>query len=237
MKKKFKKLLIPLLVTSGIVLIFIAILLMIQKVEEQLTTYNSKDLSLYQYFKDRRMDYNTTIVISNKDNETSLKIDGETVELDSTPFYYQKERKVLFPKVMSVIFPMSNVLQKKIPYFQKLDGTGTSTYIRGIHTNYLLQNAFLYDGNDLYFFPEGVKVTIMGQEYSMSNFSYIIVGFDNEVIMYDYELDHATLLENVEGDVIATYNDCKINLSIDSVIYNGKSRLLLKNLDYLDNLK
>ena len=42
---------------------------------------------------------------------------------------------------------------------------------------------------------------------------------------------------NVTNDVLAEAKGYTINLSIDSLEINGKSKLLLKNFSYLSNLK
>lgn len=228
---------IPIFASLGLILIFIAVLLMMRQVKKEIETYTVQDAKLYQYFKEQKREYNTTLTISNEKEITELKIDGESVELDSTPFYYQEERKVLFPQTMSVIFPNSNTLQKKIPYFSILDGTDISTYVKNSNLNYMLQNAFLYDGNDLYFFPETVTVTVMGTPYTLTPFSYVIITYNGECIFYNYEMEQAHVIENVNGDVIAEGNGYTLNLSIDAAIYGEKSKLLLKKLEYLENLK
>ena len=138
---------------------------------------------------------------------------------------------------MSVIFPLANSLQKKIPYFTELDGTEMVSFLKNSNLEYQLFNAFLFDGNDMYFFPDGITIKFMDREISLSPYSYVIVNFNQEVIYYNYEMDIADVVENVTGDVLAVGDGYNINLSIDAVIYGEKSRLLLKNLEYLDNLK
>ncbi len=236
-KKFIKYHIIPILASLGLILIFIAVLLMMRQVKKEIETYTIQDAKLYQYFKEQKREYNSTLTISNEKEITELKIEGKSVELDSTPFYYQEEKKVIFPHQMSVVFPNSNSLQRKVSYFTILDGTDITTYLKNANLNYMLQNAFLYDGNDLYFFPEGVTITVMGTPYSLTPFSYVIVNYNGECIFYDYEMNQAQVIENVTEDVIATGDNYQLNLSIDATIYGEKSRLLLKKLEYLDNLK
>ncbi len=235
--KFVKEHMIPIFIVLCVIVIFIIVLLLMKNVKEELENYTVKDANLYQYFREIRRDYNTTLTISNEKEITELKINDETVELDSTPFYYQDEKKVLFPQQMSVIFPLANSLQKKIPYFTELDGTEMVSFLKNSNLEYQLFNAFLFDGNDMYFFPDGITIKFMDREISLSPYSYVIVNFNQEVIYYNYEMDIADVVENVTGDVLAVGDGYNINLSIDAVIYGEKSRLLLKNLEYLDNLK
>lgn len=235
-KSFFKNKIAVTLLILGIISISAGFLLIINMVQEKMNTYTIEDAKLYQYFNEQRFDYDTKLVLSNKDEITELKINDETVTLDSTPFYWQKEKKVLFPQTMSVVFPRENGLQRRVPYFTILDGTNIDNYLKYNTTSYALYNSFLYDGNDLYFFPNETVIEIDGKKYNLTPYSYAIVRYDKECILYNYELDTVEIIQDAK-DVFVSGDGYKLNLKIDSIIYGEKARLLLKNLDYLTILK
>ena len=53
---------------------------------------------------------------------------------------------------------------------------------------------------------------------------------------YDYKNDSALVEENIVGDVFVLGDGYQLNVSIDGIIYGENTRLLMKNLNYLDNL-
>ena len=233
----FKKHFVKFLIGLAVILIGVGVVLLLRQVEKELETYTVEDASMYQYFGTQKFMYDTSLTISNEKEITELKVNDEVVELDSDPFYYQKEKKVIFPRDMSVVFPKSNGLQRKIPYFTVLDGTGIDNYLTNRGLNYLIENAFLYDGNDLYFFLDEVTIQLPdGRTIPLSPYSYLVLNYNVELMAYDYKNDSALVEENIVGDVFVLGDGYQLNVSIDGIIYGENTRLLMKNLNYLDNL-
>ena len=137
---------------------------------------------------------------------------------------------------MSIIIPSSNLLQKQLPFFSILDGEKIDTYVVKNNNKIFIDDAIIYDGNDLYIFPFTTTLKIDNENIELSPFSYVIVNYTNKTCFYyDYEKEYAKTFENVKEDVIATNNSYKLNLSIDSIDNNGKQRLLMKEIKYLDS--
>ena len=57
-----------------------------------------------------------------------------------------------------------------------------------------------------------------------------------ELYIFNYDMQTMDYYENV-SDATASNEDYTINLSIDSLIMGDTTRLLLKNLEFLDSLK
>ena len=64
----------------------------------------------------------------------------------------------------------------------------------------------------------------------------MIYNYNKELYVFNYDMQTMNYYENV-SDATASNEDYTINLSIDSLIMGDKTRLLLKNLEFLDSLK
>lgn len=242
MVDKFKnflsKHLLGCIVSLIVLFVLIIIVFMMSRVNKELNTISIENAELYQFLGTQRFDFSTKLTIDNSKGITELKLDNEeaSIELDSTPFFYVGEKKALFPKEMSVVFPLSNGTQKKLSHFSFADENGLDIYLKNNTLNYPVNQAFLFDGNDLYFFLNDMTLTFDNEALTIPRFSYAILNFNNELIVFNYDLQEATLYQNFNSDVFASNENYKINLSIDAIIYGEKSRLLIKKFDYLEKL-
>jgi len=236
------------LIKFGILIITLIFIFIIYKIFNIVVLNNKKiDLSgddYYQYFYGVRMEYSGELELVREDNNKQLVLeDGKTVHLDSTPIYYKNTLgKVLLPNKMEVIFPnkgtmykteeFSNViLDSKVMYAKRFKKDKTKS----------INNAFLYDGEDLYFFLEEVTVTIGKKKYKLSPLSYAIVNYRQNVELFDYDSDKYIILEDEkveQSDVMVTNKnkDYKINMSVDSFSTKSTDQLIRKNIDSLQEL-
>jgi len=236
------------LIKIGIVVITIVFVFIIYKIFNIIVQNNDKiDLSgidYYQYFYGIREEYSGDIKVLKVDDEKQLVLENNRViHLDSTPIYYKETLgKVLLPERMEVVYPdkgtiysleeFTNIIQdSKVMYAKRYKKDKTKS----------INNTFLYDGNDLYFFIEETTVTIGKQKYKLSPLSYAIVNYRQNVEFYDYDKDEYIILSEKEvetSDVIATNKnkDYTINLSVDSFSTDSTDQLLIKNIDYLNEL-
>lgn len=232
LQKHYKQLLI----TIGLLIILFVIVFICGLMGKEMNELKIEDANMYQYFGTQRFEYNTSLVLDHNNAITELKVNGEAVTLDSTPFYYATEKKVLFPTNMSVVFPKSGGIQYKLKYFSYADGTGLDNYLKNETVNTLVSDVFLFDGNDLYFFLEEINITFQGNTVTIPAFSYVIYNYNKELYIFNYDMQTMDHYENVK-EATAMNEDYTINLGIDSLIMGDSTRLLLKNLEFLDSLK
>lgn len=232
LQKHYKQL----LVTIGLLIILFVIVFICGLMRKEMNELRIEDVEMYQYFGTQRFDYHTSLVLEHNNTVTELKVNDEVVALDSTPFYYATEKKVLFPANMSVVFPKSGGVQYKLKYFSYADGTGLDNYLKNESLNTLVSDVFIYDGNDLYFFLEKTNINFQGNTVTIPAFSYVIYNYNKELYIFNYDMQTMDYYENV-SDATASSEDYTINLSIDSLIMGDTTRLLLKNLEFLDSLK
>lgn len=237
------------LIKIGIVIITIVFIFIIYKIFSIVVENNEKiDLSgeeYYQYFYGIRKEYSGEMEVTRADNEKQLILEDDTVVyLDSTPIYYKEVLgKVILPNKMEVVYPSNNTIYR-LDEFTNIIQDSKVMYAKRFKKDKTkgLNNAFLYDGNDMYFFLEETTITIGKNKYKLSPLSYVIVNYRQNVEWYDYEKDEYTILSEKEAtssnDVKATNKnkDYVINMSVDSFSTGSTDQLLIKNIDYLNEL-
>jgi len=223
------------LITVASIAIILIVAAIVYVIQYRLNHASFENYSMYQYFSGLRVDYEGTLTLAYDGGVTNLAHDDIEIEADSTPIYYTNiDNQVFFPTSMELIIPRMRNTTYKINYFSqisidKYEGQ-TLSYLKYRDSEYELENNFLYDGNNLYFLTYGATVEVKDETIKLSPLSYIIVDYKGDVEFYDHESDTYRIIESVETDVKATLEDCVINMSSDTIIYdNGSSRLLVKN--------
>jgi hypothetical protein len=231
--KKLKNKYMP-YVLSLILLIIIFLLFIFNKKIDEITFENHQ---FYQYLSGIRFDYGGKLKINHDNEITNLSFKNIKINLDSTPIYFEDIKKVLFPKNMIVVYPVSGGLQYKIGYYSTIYNDKNTFYIRNGSLKKVLSNCFLYDGDNLYFFIEKANITVNNTVYNISPFSYVIVDYNQNIQIFNYEKQEFKIIDTQKQEIIVSTDNYSINSSIDAINYNKKSRLLLKNFKYLSKLK
>ncbi len=230
-----KKLIIGLIYTLTVItIICIALLVGINYL--RLNRISIDEDELYQYFNGSKFEYKGKITIKNNKEISSIETNDIKIDKNTYPIYYKnKPNLVTFPIDMEVLVLSDINKTKRINYFTnvELSEDGTSAYIIYKDKRLFLNESFLFDGENLYFFTYPVSVNINNTEYNLSSGSYMIVNYKDQVEIYDKKEDNYTIIDNYEDDVIANLNGVKINMSIDMVITESGNRLLIKNVKNL----
>ena len=217
------------------IFLFIGILGIVAICLKDLNTQVLEENSFYQYFVGRKVEYEGGIRFSRKNNITQITVDNDEIELDSTPLYYKEiENKVIFPEDMILVFPNKNGKMYKINHFSNVYLNEGILYLEGEEQK-PLENCFLYDGQDLYFFTEKTKIVVGETEYELSPMSYVICDSQGFVEIYQKEEDNYITIQEQTDKVIAYAEDYQINLNTDSIKNSETEQLLIKNKDFLNN--
>lgn len=204
----------------------------------QTINFSVKEHSFYQYVMGNKVEYKGTLKIEKKNDITELTAEQGTIYLTSIPIYYNDERnKAILPEDMAIAFPMNNGALYKVNALSTIYIDYGSVYVQKGELNKELYDAFLYDGNDLYFFIETTTVTVDDIEYKLPPLSYVNATYKGYVEIYNYDTDEYTYIDQASEDVIAKTSKYTINLSIDSMQYEGNDQLLLKRIKNLISLK
>ena len=199
-----------------LVIILLFIILIVAFWLKTLNTEIIENHSFYQYFFGKKVEYDGNFKLTRKNDITELEIKDKQIQLDSTPIYYKDiENQVIFTNM-------------------KLENE--TVYLKNKEQEKSLQNSFLFDGNDLYFFLENTKIEVNGSLYELSPLSYAIVRYGEGIEIYNKQQDSYSIIETQE-DIYAKTADYTINMSIDSINYKDKDQLLIKKIEYLQNIE
>lgn len=234
-KKKRKSTIITTSIIAALIVIIVIVIIIIGSLNS--TTVESHDF--YQWYSGQKVEYKGELTFTRKEGLTELKATDRKVTLDSTPVYYSDENgKVIFPEDMAVVYPNNNGMMYRINHFADITEENGEIYLEtnlATKTNKSkLEKAFLYDGQDLYFFLERTSITVNGTTYEVSPLSYAIVRYKQSVEIYNYDKDEYQVIDTTETQDVKVVTDTyTINMSVDSLQTAEKEQLLIKGLSYL----
>lgn len=233
--KKMKKIYI-----LFISLFMISIVLMgsffIKKYYRNVSSLSYDNYQLYQYFSGVKVIYDGKVTINHENKITKIASKEKNVDAGDIPIYYQNiDNSVILPNTMSLIFPANKTKNCRLNYLTRL----TIDKVDNIENVFITDNkvnlstSFLFNGENLYFFPYSTTIVIDNNVYELSPLSYVIVNYKSLIEIYDKATDKYTIIDSHENDVIATLENFKINLSTDMVMYENENKLLIKKVDLL----
>ena len=205
----------------------------------QTIKFSVEEHEFYQYVMGNKVEYKGTLKLERKNDITEITTEEGKIYLTSIPIYYNDgTNKAILPENMAIAFPMNNGALYKVNGLSTIyiDYDGT-LYVEKGDLKKELYDTFLYDGDDLYFFVENTTVTIDGEEYILPPLSYVQATYKGYVEIYNYDTDEYIYIEEVDENITAKTNKYTINLSIDSMQYEGNDQLLLKRINNLMNLE
>ena len=225
-----------------VIIFLIVIVLWISKFTQKIdSTTIEEEHGFFQYIGERRVDYTGKLTLSRKKEITALKFDNEQIELDSTPLYYQEEEKIILPTDMAIVFPNNSGVMNKVNHFSTIKNEEYGVYLSTFSNNKEkvtdISKGFLFDGENIYIFPQEITILAGDQSYTLSPLSYVNVAYKETLEMFDKASQTYTFLETYDIEIIAKTDDFEINLSTDVLHRTDNEQLLIKNIDYLDNLK
>ena len=194
-----------------------------------------KEVDVYQYFSGVKMEYVAKISRNRKNVVLEYENKDFAVSLDSTPVYIKDKDNVIFPKEMSIVFPLKN-REYQVNALSELYKENDLYYLNIRNLNKTYDNVFLFDGNNLYFFIDAVTLTIGKKKIELSPMSYVSASYRNFVEYYDYDSDTFKTI-NIKNEEVVVSNDyMKINVAYDEVVYKDSFMLLTKDFCYLTKI-
>lgn len=230
---------VKILIISLVVIIAICIAAFITYDQyQELNEYEIKNYELYQYFAGIKHEYEGELTFKRNGEITELKYKDITIDVDSTPIYFKKVKNdLLLPTNMAILIPRLMTKNYKLPYFSRItieeNENDTNAFLVKDTDKVYLDKSFLYDGADLYVFLYETTVKIGKKTITLSPLSYINVVYEGEITYYDKQKDKYEIIETHTGDVIATIDSYKVNLSTDMILYEQSNKLLIKNVTNL----
>lgn len=233
--KNFKKNKYNLLIPICLVVVLLISILLYAKEYKNNRYAELKEVEVYQYFSGVKMEYTANIGRNRKNVILEYENNDFAVSLDTTPVYIKKSGNVIFPKEMSIIFPLKDK-QYRVNALSEIYTENNLHYLNIRNLNKALENIFYYDGNNLYFFVDNVTLTVGAREISLSPMSYVSCSYQNLVEYYDKEKDTFETI-NITNEKVTVKNDyMTIDIASDKVIYKDSFSLLTKDFSMLSKL-
>lgn len=239
-RENTNKLRIILFSIIGIIVVLIALFIVFSRFSNMNKFEYNAEYPMYQYFSGVKTSYTGKVTLINDGDITKVESNEGIMDINDAPIYYQDvDNKVLITKNMQLFFPHLFNKNYKLKYFTNVfyDTEMSSSYFEDGKKNVFLEDAFLYDGNNMYLFLTDISVQVLDEKYDLSPLSYVVVNYQGEVEIYDKKADKYHMIELCEKDVLANLGEYTINLSTDTVSNGDNSRLLMKSVDGLEIYK
>lgn len=221
--KENYKVLIPVMV--GIVLLIT--LFFLYREYKYDNTRNKKEIEVFQYFGGMKSEYTAIVTYNLKNSIVDIEAKDKKIEYDSIPVYFKDDDMVMFPREMTIVFPLRDGSQFKLYRY--------ATYYKEDNLHYVKNNIdvgnynyfFLYDGKDVFFFPDEVTLKLNDKEYKkLGAKSYVSVVGGLTLIYYDTTTDTSEVIE-LDGKTVTVVNDnIDVNISERYFTSFGKKVLL-----------
>lgn len=225
------KIIIPL---SLILVLFIAALVYYKVTILDNYTKETED-KFYQYFYDKKYEYDAVVSTNRKNLIVDFKTDDYDISFDSTPIYYQNKNKVIFPSNMSVVMPTLNCSEYLAKKYSYMTVTKDNYMLTTEKYNNRLGKYFLYDGRDLYFFIDEVKLKTNDEEITLSPLSYVIAKSNNYISYYDKKSDTYKTI-GADSQAVVENEYYKIYVSLDNIDYYGTDVILTSEIEELNTI-
>ena len=230
--RKHYKILIPIMV--GIVLL--VTIFFLYKEYQFDNKRNKEEVSVFQYFGGLKEEYTAIVTYNLKNSIVDIDAKDKKIEYDSVPIYYKEEEKVIFPEEMNIVFPLRGGSQFKLYKY--------TTYYLQDNLKFIKSNTdfgnydffFLYDGSDVFFFPDEVTLNIDNNEYKkLGAMSYVRVVGGLTLIYFDTESDSGEVIELDGRNVSVSSQYINVNIS-ERYFKSFSSKVLLTTPNNLNPL-
>lgn len=221
-KDKYK-ILIPIMV----LLVLLITVFFLYKEYGYENTKNKKEVSVYQYFGGIKTEYTALVTYNLKDIIVGIESKDKKIEYDSKPVYYSDSDTVLFPSEMTAVFPLKNGGQYKLYKYATYYKENELHYIKNSNEVSNHSCFFLYDGKDMFFFPDEVTLKINDKDYKkLGPMSYVSVVGGLTLIYYDTATESSEVIE-LDGDVVTVSSEnINVNITEKYCLSFGKKVLL-----------
>lgn len=217
-------------------LFFIIVVVITYKVEKKNHEFVTEKGSFYQYFMGTRFDYDGVLTLNNASEVTDMKLNNYNLDSYSSPIYYRDSKKIILPVGMSLVTYSNGSSQNYVSYFSEISYINGNSVLTFGDKFKIINDKFLYDGDDLYLFLNDVQITYNDQILKIPAMSYVIVNYRESIEIYSYGEKNGIIVELNDTDVYAYGTNLVLNMSLDSFQENGEPILLYKKVNDLPKI-
>lgn len=173
------------------------------------------------------------------DNTSQIAAASSSFILDSSPLYFQSQKKLLLPQSMAVVLYNQSKKLFKLNFFSSIAQVDNRLLIEDRSFSTHRSNFFLFDGNDTYVFFEPTTISFGNQSLTLPPFSFITSIYNNKLSVFNFE----TALYNefpIKGLQVFAHleHSNSIDLNTDTLVSGLHEQvLLIKQIQDLKNLE
>lgn len=221
---------------GGLFGIGMTILLMLIILNNKIQKVDIQNENVYTYIGTEKFELKGSLYYDNENKEVKFQTDSESMIISSVPLYFNDSQSLLLPREMSNVNYYSGN-QNKVPRFSKIIYENSDYYYVFNNEKGKINNSFLYDGKDLYLFPESVLLKTNELELYLSPLSFVEYNYSNKkMVVYNYQDKEIKEYENVlDADVII--DNVKVKLKSDTIESQDISKILIKNFNNLKTIR
>lgn len=221
--KKNYRVLIPVMV----VIVLLVTIFFFYREYKYDNTRNKKEYDVFQYFSGVRVDYKAIVTYNLKDFIVDIKAKDMFIEDNSFPIYYGDMSNIIFPKEMTIVFPLRSGSQYKLyKYASYYNKDGVHFINNNDNEINTYDDFFLYDGKNVFFFPEKTILKINGKDYiELGEMSYVSLVGGYTLTYYDTATDSAEAIE-LDGRIVTVTGE-NLNINISERYFNSFSSKIL----------
>lgn len=228
-KKKYR-LLIPIMV---VIVLLITVFFLYREYKFD-NTRNKSDEDVFQCYGGVKLEYTATFTYNLKKSIVDVVPKDRDIEINNIPIYYSDMSGVVFPTVMSIVFPLRNAGQYKLYKYASYFAEEDVHFIKNNEDTDNYENFFLYDGKNVFFFPYESVLKINGEDYAeLGPMSYVNLVGGYTLLYYDAATDTTKAIE-IDGDTVSVvWKNIEVNVS-EKYFKSFNSQYLLHNPNNLN---
>lgn len=223
------------------IIFLIIVVFWISRFTKTMDTKTTENEDFFQFIGERVIEYSGELTLSRKEGITELNVQDIELELNSSPIYYAKEPKLLLPEDMAIISPYDNGKMQKVKHFSNIKDEEYAVFLNIYNENKEkvidITNSFLYDGDNIYIFPNGATIMCGTDTYVITPLSYVNAIYKDYIEIFDYQTQQYNIIQTQDTEVFAIIDEYKINLNTDVLYRPDQEQLLIKNINYLEDIK
>ena len=200
--------------------------------------YVETGVNVYQFIQGQEVRYEGGGKLRQGENSCVLAQENDTVVLDSSVLYFEGEEKLFFPSVCSVVRPTLQLSNRILP-MSVLEKDGDNYRIQYEKQSIEVEDFFLFDGKDTYYFPAGTVLRWQDESYVTQSLCLVTAKYNQYIVIYDLGVREYQEIPAEEGYCTALLLDkTNVNLSTD-IIYreNGQEQMLFMQPSLLTDLE
>lgn len=181
----------------------------------------------YQLNGDFVDNYDGPINIKKQGDSAIITKDSGSIELKSTPLYYDEGNGIVLTKTFAIIRP-SLYLNHKLDSLTKVFAKDDTFYVEKEGKEIEVYDFFLFDGKNTYIFSDEITITIGDVTMKLPSFTYIEAVHNKNLRIFEPYSKSITDYDISNTKVIVRMRDnTQVNVALDTITRTNRQEQML----------